>query len=265
MNRVRSILSLPEDEKLSLWGGTFHSLAHRLLRIYGKKIGIATDFVILDAEDSKTLIKEISKDYFKNVELKHKPSVNLLREAIKRCPGDDMVSKAAVSNIQGQLDLDPRQVSTEDIFKAASVAVGFERSNLLTLNKTNRDRLLNYLKRYDFVLDPEILAKVERTMKLLNDNDFYHNDLTERNFMVELDDDGRIVDIYIIDFEKSSNKADENFRDDAVVKQYEVLTKSKEQEVLESKDKAIKNIIRLRDRAFKVDPEFYVLAKDSLS
>ena len=61
MDRVRSILSLPEDEKFKLWGGTFHSLAHRLLRIYGKQIGIASDFVILDAEDSKILIKEISK------------------------------------------------------------------------------------------------------------------------------------------------------------------------------------------------------------
>jgi DNA helicase-2/ATP-dependent DNA helicase PcrA len=96
MDRVRSILSLPEDEKLSLWGGTFHSLAHRLLRIYGKKIGIATDFVILDAEDSKTLIKEISKEYFKNVEIKHKPSVNLLREAISFAINSDISLKESV-------------------------------------------------------------------------------------------------------------------------------------------------------------------------
>jgi ATP-dependent DNA helicase UvrD/PcrA len=96
MNRVRSILFLPEDEKLSLWGGTFHSLAHRLLRIYGKQIGIANDFVILDAEDSKTLIKEISKEYFKNVELKHKPSVNLLREAISFAINSDISLKESV-------------------------------------------------------------------------------------------------------------------------------------------------------------------------
>lgn len=96
MERVRSILSLPEDENFGLWGGTFHSLAHRLLRIYGKKIGLATDFVILDAEDSKTLIKEISKDYFKNTEIKHKPSVNLLREAISFSINSDISLKESV-------------------------------------------------------------------------------------------------------------------------------------------------------------------------
>ena len=96
MNRVRSILSLPEDERLSLWGGTFHSLAHRLLRIYGKQIGIVSDFVILDAEDSKTLIKEISKEYFKNVEIKHKPSPNLLQEAISFAINSDISLKESV-------------------------------------------------------------------------------------------------------------------------------------------------------------------------
>jgi ATP-dependent DNA helicase UvrD/PcrA len=96
MKRVRSLLGLPEDEKISLWGGTFHSLAHRLLRIYGKQIGMATDFVILDAEDSKTLIKEISKEYFKNVEIKHKPSVNLLREAISFAINSDISLKESL-------------------------------------------------------------------------------------------------------------------------------------------------------------------------
>jgi len=90
MDRVRSLLMIPTEEKFSLWGGTFHSLAHRLLRIYGKQIGVASDFVILDAEDSKTLIKEISKEYFKNVEIKHKPSPNLLQEAISFAVNSDI-------------------------------------------------------------------------------------------------------------------------------------------------------------------------------
>lgn len=40
-----------------LWGGTFHSIANRMLRIYGNKIGIENNFSILDQEDSKTMIK----------------------------------------------------------------------------------------------------------------------------------------------------------------------------------------------------------------
>lgn len=92
MNRVRNILGFSKKDKLNLWGGTFHSMAHRLLRIYGKEINIPTDFYIMDAGDSKSLLREISKEYFtiplqahgqeKNLEFKHKPSPNLFYESI---------------------------------------------------------------------------------------------------------------------------------------------------------------------------------------
>ncbi|MDO8668863.1 MAG: ATP-dependent helicase, partial [Candidatus Buchananbacteria bacterium] len=40
-----------------LWGGTFHHVGNRILRIYGKEIGIDSNFNILDSEDSKSLVK----------------------------------------------------------------------------------------------------------------------------------------------------------------------------------------------------------------
>jgi len=40
-----------------LWGGTFHHIGNRLLRMYGESIGIEKNFTILDSEDSLTLIK----------------------------------------------------------------------------------------------------------------------------------------------------------------------------------------------------------------
>jgi DNA helicase-2/ATP-dependent DNA helicase PcrA len=40
-----------------LWGGTFHAIANRLLRIYGSQLGYTNNFTILDQEDAKTLIK----------------------------------------------------------------------------------------------------------------------------------------------------------------------------------------------------------------
>ncbi|MBI4592005.1 UvrD-helicase domain-containing protein, partial [Candidatus Uhrbacteria bacterium] len=40
-----------------LWGGTFHSIANRLLRIYGSQLGYSSNFTILDQEDAKSLIK----------------------------------------------------------------------------------------------------------------------------------------------------------------------------------------------------------------
>jgi DNA helicase-2/ATP-dependent DNA helicase PcrA len=40
-----------------LWGGTFHSIANRLLRMYASELGYSPTFTILDSEDSKSLIK----------------------------------------------------------------------------------------------------------------------------------------------------------------------------------------------------------------
>lgn len=40
-----------------LWGGTFHSIANRLLRMYATELGYSPTFTIMDSEDSKSLIK----------------------------------------------------------------------------------------------------------------------------------------------------------------------------------------------------------------
>jgi len=57
--RVESLLgAYPKG----LWGGTFHSIANRLLRVYAPKIGFTSNFSILDSEDSKSLIKVCVKD-----------------------------------------------------------------------------------------------------------------------------------------------------------------------------------------------------------
>jgi len=45
-----------------LWGGTFHHMANRMLRRYGRKIGYAPDFAILDRDDSRSLVGECVKD-----------------------------------------------------------------------------------------------------------------------------------------------------------------------------------------------------------
>ena len=44
------------------WVGTFHSIAAKILRINAEKIGLKSDFVILDQEDQIKMIKQIAKD-----------------------------------------------------------------------------------------------------------------------------------------------------------------------------------------------------------
>lgn len=45
-----------------LWVGTFHSIAARLLRLYGAEIGVPRDFVIYDADDQRALVRNLLKE-----------------------------------------------------------------------------------------------------------------------------------------------------------------------------------------------------------
>ncbi|HLD28227.1 MAG TPA: ATP-dependent helicase [Patescibacteria group bacterium] len=54
MSRIELILKFKPK---GLWGGTFHHIGNRCLRMYGKHIGIDSNFNILDAEDAKALVK----------------------------------------------------------------------------------------------------------------------------------------------------------------------------------------------------------------
>lgn len=50
-------VSLLINQKTSgLWGGTFHHIGNRILRLYGARMDIESDFTILDREDARDLI-----------------------------------------------------------------------------------------------------------------------------------------------------------------------------------------------------------------
>jgi len=53
LNRVDLLV---KHKTHNIWGGTFHHIANRILRLYGKKIAIQPDFTILDREDAKDLL-----------------------------------------------------------------------------------------------------------------------------------------------------------------------------------------------------------------
>lgn len=82
MNRVKGILGLKANAKLPLWGGTFHSVANRLLRIYGKHIDLESDFTIMDEDDKKSLLKNIIDGFFSSISAKQRPSAAIVGETI---------------------------------------------------------------------------------------------------------------------------------------------------------------------------------------
>jgi DNA helicase-2/ATP-dependent DNA helicase PcrA len=54
--RIEALLGFPTRH---LWIGTFHGLAHRLLRIHADEAGLADTFQIMDSEDQLRLVKRV--------------------------------------------------------------------------------------------------------------------------------------------------------------------------------------------------------------
>lgn len=55
-SRIESLLGMRTS---SLWVGTFHGLAHRLLRLHWQEAGLSSNFQILDADDQKRMVRRV--------------------------------------------------------------------------------------------------------------------------------------------------------------------------------------------------------------
>lgn len=60
-NEIKERVSAVSKDAYKMWIGTFHRICTRLIRMFGKKLGIQ-NFTIMDTKDSKNLIKEILDD-----------------------------------------------------------------------------------------------------------------------------------------------------------------------------------------------------------
>ena len=77
MRRVSDLLG---HELRSLWGGTFHSIGARILRLHADALGYQKDFTILDRDDAKDLIKACMADAKIDKQDKHFPKPDVLNE-----------------------------------------------------------------------------------------------------------------------------------------------------------------------------------------
>jgi len=58
-HRIESLLKMPMG---MMWVGTFHGLAHRLLRMHWQEAGLPQAFQILDSDDQQRIIKRVLKE-----------------------------------------------------------------------------------------------------------------------------------------------------------------------------------------------------------
>jgi DNA helicase-2/ATP-dependent DNA helicase PcrA len=69
---------LVKQKTRDIWGGTFHHIANRILRMYGKQLDISPDFTILDREDAKDLLASCIEGAGVDIRQRRFPQKNVL-------------------------------------------------------------------------------------------------------------------------------------------------------------------------------------------
>ncbi|MDD5263932.1 MAG: ATP-dependent helicase [Candidatus Bipolaricaulis sp.] len=92
LERASTIVARGASSAGRVWGGTFHSMAHRLLRLYAPSIGIARDFTVLDQGDAENLIHLIRHEMGLHEKEKRFPRKGTCLAVYSRCvnSGDDL-------------------------------------------------------------------------------------------------------------------------------------------------------------------------------
>ena len=158
---MRRVAELLGTELLTLWGGTFHSIGARVLRIHAETLGYRRDFTILDRDDARDLIKACVTDTGVATKGTHFPKPEVLNE----------IFSLAVNMQKPISELLERQFSYFEEFKdkITDISRGYadrkRQSNAmdfddllalwLKLLQDNRDALEMYQRRFQFILVDE--------------------------------------------------------------------------------------------------------------
>ncbi|OGL92064.1 hypothetical protein A2239_03570 [Candidatus Uhrbacteria bacterium RIFOXYA2_FULL_40_9] len=116
LNRVEGLLhAFPQG----LWGGTFHSIANRLLRQHASEVGHTSNFTILDQEDAKSLIKICLKELKVDTTSRRFPSPANLQSMISYARNASLpLSKVLESRYQQFSDLIPTIERIGELYEA---------------------------------------------------------------------------------------------------------------------------------------------------
>ncbi|MGN0886488.1 MAG: ATP-dependent helicase [Candidatus Spyradenecus sp.] len=143
----------------TLWSGTFHHVCHRILRVYAERLGYTRSFVILDREDSLSLINKAIKALVSNVkEFPKKDVMAALIGKVANTEGDLAAEAAALSLETGA---SPEQiVAVAERYQAdkrAANAMDFDDllTNTLKLLRQAPEVLARYAERFRYILVDE--------------------------------------------------------------------------------------------------------------
>lgn len=135
MERVHSLLG---NAPRGLWGGTFHSVANRVLRQYAKVLGYTNDFGILDSDDSKRLITQVYQELGLRKD-KYFPKADVLQNIIS-------YSKNSRRTIAQLLEGNYRHLADDVLPQLERIADEYERKKREANVMDFDDLLINWLR-----------------------------------------------------------------------------------------------------------------------
>lgn len=144
-----------------LWGGTFHHIGNRLLRLHGEKLGYTTRFTILDSSDSEALVRACYADIGLNPKDKLLPKPGVVHEvlsyAASRQQNIDRALNTAFGHLKPFHDQIARLEKAYKLKKKDCDAVDYDDLLLLPLRILKEDAALleYYQERFEYILVDE--------------------------------------------------------------------------------------------------------------
>ena len=158
MRRVGELLGreLPE-----LWGGTFHSLANRVLRLNAERLGYGKDFTILDRDDSEELLDACLGEAGIDVKATRFPKAGVLAEIFSLAGNTGQtIPEVLAKNFDYFLPLGPQIVDLRRRYQARKLtgnSMDFDDllELWLRLLREHADLREHYQRRFQFILVDE--------------------------------------------------------------------------------------------------------------
>lgn len=159
--RVGNILGQPAE---GLWLGTFHALAARMLRRFAERVGLTSNFSILDTDDQLRLLKQV---------------MEAARIDAKRWPPNALMAQIQRWKDKGYLPTQiPANDSTDFAGGRAEALYAAYQDRLRALNATDFGDLL-LLSVHLLKTDPEVLSTYQRMFRYILVDEYQDTNLVQ--------------------------------------------------------------------------------------
>src|SRR6266568_1563270 len=168
---MRRVADLLGQELASLWGGTFHSIGNRILRLHAKLLGYERDFTIMDREDAKHLISTCVAESAIAVKATRFPKAEVLGDIFSLALNKLMTVREVLEKEYGYFtELAEKIETVRQLYverKRTTNAVDFDDLLVLWLKllQDHADVREHYQRRFQFILVDEY----QDTSKLQSD------------------------------------------------------------------------------------------------